>query len=227
MKAYRLLQVGIILSLLYSCEKDPLPDRFNPTVFNVNISAMGNTTARLTNFNIDGGGYTSCGVLYGTSANPRVSSNRIIYYGASGIGITGLSPNTTYYYCGYAFDGDSYIYGDVKSFMTKNVSASVTTVSAVGNGYNSAYSPYSYRFNISVSLVGLNKVSEWGIMVSSSSNFSSYNKSAITVSDYIEGETFTQYWGAKTRTTYYCRAYAILTSGSYVYGSTRVVVAGD
>ena len=46
--------------------------------------------------------------------------------------INGLSPNTKYYYASFVKNGRVYQYGEVKSFTTQDISASVSTEAATG-----------------------------------------------------------------------------------------------
>ena len=67
----------------------------------------------------------TCGIIYGTSSVLSSTSGTMMSTTSSGefsIEVTGLSPNTTYYYCGYVVVGDKYKYGDVRSFTTEAIS---------------------------------------------------------------------------------------------------------
>ena len=67
----------------------------------------------------------TCGIIYGTSSALSSTSGTMMSTTSSGefsIEVTGLSPNTTYYYCGYVVVGDKYKYGDVRSFTTEAIS---------------------------------------------------------------------------------------------------------
>ena len=128
-----------------------------------------------------------------------------------------------YYYKAYATNGVDYGFGDIKSFSTLNTSAVVTTVYAYSLGYNVNY-VYPYRFKVAVSIVGIDQVLEWGVMVSNYADFSYNTTSAIYDASYVEGATYIQSWGAKSTGTMYCRAYAKLLNGTYIFGNTKSVV---
>ena len=67
----------------------------------------------------------TCGIIYGTSSALSSTSGTMMSTTSSGefsIEVTGLSPNTTYYYCSYVVVGDKYKYGDVRSFTTEAIS---------------------------------------------------------------------------------------------------------
>lgn len=66
-----------------------------------------------------------CGIIYGTSSTLSSTNGRKEYaasreYRNFTIEITGLSDNTTYYYCTFALIDGGYKYGEVRSFTTDN-----------------------------------------------------------------------------------------------------------
>jgi uncharacterized protein (TIGR02145 family) len=65
---------------------------------------------------------TEKGICYDTFPNPTISQNKIV--GGSGLGafsvnLTGLKDNKTYYYKAYAINADVTVYGQERSFTTK------------------------------------------------------------------------------------------------------------
>lgn len=212
----------LVALALSGCEKDPSVENDTPVIASGLATNISNTSAtiniQITNYGI---ATNEIGVIYSTS---KSFTNAEREAGGSGVCyITGLTRNTEYYYKAYATNGTDYVFGDIKSFTTLNASAFVTTVNAYSLGYNSSYS-YPYRFNVAVSIVGLDQVVEWGVMVSSDKNFSYNSKSAITDFGYVEGTTYIQSWGSTVTGTRYCRAYAKLLNGSYIYGITKTVI---
>lgn len=213
---------GLVTLGLFACEKDPAVENNTPSISTGVATNISNTSAtigiQITNYS-----YAACeiGVIYSTSRN---FSNAGRMAGESGsCYIDGLARNTLYYYKAYATNGVDYVFGDIKSFSTLNASAVVTTVYAYSLGYNVNYA-YPYRFNVAVSIVGIDQVLEWGVMVSDYVDFSYNTTSAIYDASYAEGTTYIQSWGAKSLGTIYCRAYAKLLNGSYIFGNTKSVV---
>jgi hypothetical protein len=219
MKRNLILIINTIIILCSACKKDVEPVVDIPVVTTGDATVCGNTSVKVY-LDVSGNNYSDCGIILGTNIS-LTSYDK--YSCSSYTAVTDLKCNTRYYYRAYASDTYGNVtYGGVSLFTTKNLSATVTTVEATNKGYNSNYD-YPYRFSVSASLVGSDKVSEWGIMVSSYSSFSSYSYDDISYSSYIEGESRTQSWGSKSSGVRYCRTYAVLTDGSYIYGSTKAV----
>ena len=212
----------LVSLVLCGCEKDPSVENNTPSIASGLVTNITNTSATI-NIQITSYSDAACnvGVIYSTS---KSFTNAKREDGEPGLCyITGLTRNTMYYYKAYATNGTDYVFGEVRTFTTLNTSATVTTVNAYSLGYNSSYS-YPYRFNVAVAIVGLDQVEEWGVMVSSDKNFSYNSKSAITDFGYVEGTTYIQSWGSTITGTRYCRAYAKLLNGSYIYGITKTVI---
>ncbi len=78
----------------------------------------------------------TCGIIYGTSSDLSSSNGTQMSTTSSEyffVDVTGLSPNTTYYYRAYVVVDGEYKYGDVHSFTTKQ-NVSVTTGDAIDLG---------------------------------------------------------------------------------------------
>ena len=107
-----------------------------------NISA---TSASCSGNVIDDGGatYLIKGICWNTSGNPTNSDNTIAYKHCLGNfsgQITGLMPNTTYYVKAYAFSNSSnVVYGDEKSFTTKETSNSIVSGTFIDSRDNHTY----------------------------------------------------------------------------------------
>lgn len=94
-----------------------------PTVATTDVTNISSTnTVCGGNVTTDGGFLVTVrGVCYSTSPNPTTSSPHTS--DGSGVGLytsylTGLTPNTTYYYRAYATNANGTVYGDEKSFCT-------------------------------------------------------------------------------------------------------------
>jgi len=93
------------------------------------------------NVTSDGGAtVTSRGVCYSTSQNPQEGGScqdMGVGIGAFSATVSGLSPNTTYYFVAYAINSQGTAYGQVASFTTKYQPDSIGTVMDIdGNVYN-------------------------------------------------------------------------------------------
>ena len=58
----------------------------------------------------------------------KLTSSEISSDNAVSFALSGLTLGSTYYYCSYVKQGDTYIYGDVKLFSINNISVSVTAI---------------------------------------------------------------------------------------------------
>ena len=58
----------------------------------------------------------------------KLTSSEISSDNAVLFALSGLTSGSTYYYCSYVKQGDTYIYGDVKQFSINNISVSVTAI---------------------------------------------------------------------------------------------------
>ena len=58
----------------------------------------------------------------------KLTASEIPSDNAVSFAISGLTSGSTYYYCSYVKQGDTYIYGDVKQFSINNISVSVTAI---------------------------------------------------------------------------------------------------
>lgn len=70
----------------------------------------------------------TCGIIYDISSTLSSTSGTMLSTSSSGefsIEVTGLSPNTTYYYCAYVEVDGEYKYGEVLSFTTESETITV------------------------------------------------------------------------------------------------------
>ena len=71
-------------------------------------------------------GAVSLGFLLSTQDNPSLDNSKVFktnvvdQYGLFQINITGISPNTKYYYRAYVKRNDIYVFGSISAFETKN-----------------------------------------------------------------------------------------------------------
>lgn len=158
--------------------------------------------------------YSERGFCYSSSnAKPSVSDNKVIVSGDStnfSIEISGLDNSQLYYYCAYAIQNGSPVYGSVEKFTTVFVPVSVTTGIVTNVSFSSAR--LSGRINNS----GDPKYVERG--------FCYGTKSIPTVSDNKVSQitSNTGNWtadisGLTSGATYFVRAYAIQDNHT-VYG---------
>lgn len=221
----------LILFFLVACDKDPIPP-VAPPLTTGDAAKIGYFSATVSLTISDVSKLEEIGVYYSNNTDDLANTSQIAIYAKKEISstydnsilLTGLLSGTTYYYRTFSSDKYSSIYGEIRSFTTlKYTQAIVTTGSAYSLGYKSN-EEYPYKFSVSGSIVGLNYVLSWGIMTSSSSDFSTYGFSEVTDINYKEGQLFYQNnWGATSPGIYYYRAYAILNSGGTIYGSTKSV----
>lgn len=212
--------VLVMIILIVGCEKDPEFTQLSG--IDANVTVLGNTSA---SFNINtSNSYRNWGIRYGT--NDFMEDELLYDYYSTIIDITTLKRNTEYYYQPFIENqyGDRF-YGTTGSFITKNIQLSVITGDSFNNGYyyDSYYSGYRYHFTLSASIAGIENVSEFGIMVSGSSSFLSYNTGTFNLSGINEGVFYEMNWITTTSGTIYYKAYVILNTGSFVYGDMRSI----
>ena len=155
-----------------------------------------------------------CGIIYGISSTLSATNGTITSTTSNGsysINVTDLNSNMTYYYRAYVVVNNEYRYGEMRSFRTKHdVSVftgdaiSVTESSAVLNGIVNGTCLTSGIIYGATSTLSY----ENGTLVSSSS-VSSDGSYSVSVT------------GLGINTTYYYRAFALVSGGEYVYGEVR------
>ena len=177
-------------------------------------SATGITSSGATlSGSIDGADQSlTCGIIYGTSSSLSSSNGTkksTTSKGSYSFSVTGLNANTTYYYRAYAIVDGEYVYGDVRSFTTKQ-NVSVTTGSATDVTSSGA--------TLSGSIGGVSQSLTCGIIYGTSSSLSS--SSGTKKSTTSSGSYSVSVTNLSDNTTYYYRAYAVV-NGEYVYGDVR------
>ena len=142
-------------------------------------------------------------ILYGTSSSlsfigSTITSTQTNSSGSFSINLTGLKPNTTYYYqAAYVGDGQNYM-GTVKSFTTKNVEANVTTGSATNITTNSA--------TVSGTISGISLPATATILYGTSSSLSFIGSTITSTQTNSSGSFSINLTGLKANTTYYYQA---------------------
>lgn len=164
----------------------------------------------------DGGlGITGRGVCWSTSSTPTINNNHT--NNGSGIGsftsyITGLSKGTTYYVRAYATNSQETYYGPQRYFATLNGAAVVTT-NTVSN------------ISLTTATCGGNVTSNGGLSVTAKGIcWSTLQNPTINNSHTTNGSGTGPFssslTGLTASTTYYVRAYATNSQGTY-YGTQR------
>lgn len=160
--------------------------------------------------------YTERGFCYSTITEPTISSTKIPVAG-SGEGnysksVSGLANLTTYYVRAYALQNGTPVYGNVVSFTTIWVDATVQT-SAVTN-----ISTTSAKFNGKVNNAGTPAYTEKGFCYSSSNPYPTVGDNRINMLANGTGNYYYTENGLSEGTTYYVRAY-VMQDGTPVYGN--------
>jgi len=133
--------------------------------------------------------FTSYGFEYSTqnnfvngTGNPAPASG--ISGGAFSTSLTGLQPNTTYYFKAYIVDASGTIHGAQQSFLTSNVSA------PVAGGASSAPTTNSFTAN----WLAVPGATAYRLDVSTSTNFTPEMKATdLIFSEYLEGSSNNKY----------------------------------
>lgn len=185
-----------------------------PTVTTTTASSITGTTASSGGNVTDDGGatVTDYGVVWSTSANPTTSNS--LTDDGTGTGsypssITGLSPNTTYYYRAYAINEAGTSYGTEYSFTTPVVVPTLTTTLASDIACTTASSGGN------VTDAGGGTVTARGVCWNTSS--SPTTSDSKTTDGSGTGSFSSSITGVASGTTIYVRAYATNSAGT-AYG---------
>lgn len=163
---------------------------------------------------------TARGIVWTTSTtDATITTNMGITTDGSGTGtftsnLTGLTPDTLYYYRAYATSTAGTSYGTEYSFTTQSIPTVATTNPATGITINSA------NAGGNVTAQGTSAVSARGVVwtTSSSTEPTITTNSGITTDGTGTGTFTSAMTGLSVSTTYYYRAYATNTQGT-AYGT--------
>lgn len=185
------------------------------------------TSARLNGSVTNAGtpAYTEKGFCYSsTTTQPTISNSRVSLL-ANGAGnfngnATGLSGGTTYYVRAYVIQGGNPIYGNTVSFSTTGQSEQpvvytdeVSNLTPVSSG--GIIMSWNVTFHGSIGSVGSPAYVERGFCYGTSSNPTGNRQIVSGTGTGSFSKTIT---GLSNYQTYYVRAYAKTSSGTYVYG---------
>ena len=178
-----------------------------PTVTTTVVSAIATDSASSgATITSDGGATVSAwGVCWSTSTNPTLANN------FANVGLSGLTPNTTYYVRAFATNSAGTAYGNEVSFTTLAIVLPTVTTTAVSSITNtSASSGGAVTFNGGATL------SAWGVCWSTTANptlANSFSQNTVSSSSYSSSLS-----GLTLNTTYYVSAYATNSAGT-AYGN--------
>jgi uncharacterized protein (TIGR02145 family) len=202
------------------CLSNSQPPSTTPTLSTQNASMIEQTTASSGGYvNSDGGmAVTARGVCWNTSGNPTISNSKS--FNGTGIGyfeslISGLAPNTKYYFRAYATNNIGTTYGNEKTFTTKPITVPVLTTTVTSNvTTNSATSGGNISFDGGATVISRGVC--WSTTVnptvldsktSDGTGVLSYSSSLVNLS---------------ANTTYHIRAYATNSAGTG-YGNSIIL----
>lgn len=157
---------------------------------------------------------SSRGICWSTNPNPSITDSKLTSgtgTGAFSVTITGLNPNTRYYFRAYAVNGIDVGYGNVQNFLTKMPAITVTTlpVSTITQTTAASGGNIINNSNLSITEQGL----LWATSPLPIYGYSNYKIST------VPGNFTLEMTGLALATTYYVRAYA-KSNESIIYGDT-------
>lgn len=195
-----------------------ISEPFPPTVSSGTVTTIASTSAAVSGevVNSGGGDITERGFVYGTGATPTLANSKKIAPGTTGTyatSITGLTPNTTYYWRAYATNRKATSYGSVLTLTTLPSSPAIITISNITD--NSA------QVQVSLPASGSAAIIERGVVYSIIANPTLTSSKAIAntnTNDFTSSIT-----GLAGITTYYVRAYATNATGTTYSGQAEFV----
>lgn len=188
---------------------------YPPTKPTVTTTTVTNTTSTTTTAggNVTNEGtfpVTERGVCYSTSNTPTTSSSKQTSgtgAGSFSVSITGLNPNTTYYYRAYAISSAGTSYGTKKSLVTNASGLPVVTTTAVTEIFNTTAISGGNATN-----AGSSSITDKGICYATTQNPTISNTKISGGSG--TGSFTSNLTGLMQDTRYYIRAYATNSSGT-------------
>lgn len=141
----------MLLLCISGCSKDSIPENVMPVLTTGDVVENGCTVAIVSGrITVPSGSEVqSCGFLYSIIASlPEEESNKMecTLQGVSDTYtaiLTNLTPNTTYYYCLYAYSGYTKVLGDVKSFTTLPSSLPVFDRISISNKSENGFAAFT------------------------------------------------------------------------------------
>ena len=149
----------------------------------------------------------TCGVIYGTTDYLDATNGTMVTTTAKGdysVELTGLEPNTCYYYRTFVFVDGEYRYGDTTKFETTQT----ITIDGVSDITDSGATLYG------VAAAPQGRVC--GIMYGTTADLSATNGTTVEVTE--QGDYSVALTGLEAGTTYYYCSYWITDEGEYRYG---------
>ena len=190
-----------------------LPAVLTDSVTNITISSatiIGEVTDE------SNGVVTERGVVYSTTPNPTVESNKVVCGSGKGTfscNLTALQDGVTYYVRAYAVNEKGTAYGEEKSFTTKAITIPVVTTSSPTN-----ISYTSVTVDGTVTDDGGATVTERGVVYSTTPNPTTSNTKVSSGSG--KGAFSCNLTALQDGVTYYVRAYAVNEKGT-AYGEEK------
>jgi hypothetical protein len=208
---FRMLSVGILCLLLFSCEKKPAI----PVLTTTDVSEISQTAARSGGVVTDVGDspVLSRGICWNLTGNPTTSDTKTSETGTAGAftsNISNLEPNTLYYVRSYATNSAGTGYGNQVSFSTGKIEVPSLTTRDIYKIDN--YSVYSGG-TITDDHAGT--VTSRGICWSKSHNPTISDNVAMEIQTDPVTSTYSTYtsW-TPPNTTFYFRAFATNSAGT-------------
>jgi hypothetical protein len=204
------LSLIVIIVLMVSCNKEPLPP-MSIVLYTTSASSISSDAA------ISGGTIASSGglnvaqkgICWSTSSNPTVSNSKTqdgTGTGSFSSNINGLTPSTNYYVRAYATTPSGTYYGNQITFATIASLATITTNSITSISQTSAISGGVITAN------GGAAITQRGVCWSTTTNPTIMNSKTINGSG--NGSFNSSITGLSSNTIYYVRAYATNSVGT-------------
>ena len=164
-----------------------------------------------------------CGIIYGTSDDLSATSGTMVATTAKGgymVELTGLEPNTTYYFRAFVVIGEGeYRYASTSKFETRKgiITGDVSNITDSGATISG--------------MVDTGHETECGIIYGTTPDLSATNGTMVTTT--AQGEFSIDITELEANTTYYYCAFIVTDEGEYRYASTskfetrKGVVTGD
>ena len=132
----KLILINLILSLIWGCTSDPLPNSYAPLP-KVTTQAASNVdyTSVVLNININSSNAKKIGLFYSKNTTPNQSNSVMLYttnLSSTTFTLTGLNYGTKYYYRAFATNNIDTVYSEIKNFTTTNATIPIinTTTAA-------------------------------------------------------------------------------------------------